>query len=137
MNNLLLPHDRMVDRLLSQVANHAEGSFQARPIGLRMNPSADHLEAAKVVDEHPLSGLGLFVVVGQVSKAAHCRFEEFVIAAVGVDDSKEFSDTIGVTNGKFQRLVVHGQVGDDAGGADDDWDFWVIQKFDKLASKVT
>jgi hypothetical protein len=77
------------------------------------------------------------VVVGQVSKAAHCRFEEFVIAAVGVDDSKQFSDTIGVTNGKFQRLVVHGQVGDDAGGADDDRDFWMIQKFDKLASKVT
>ena len=137
MNDLLLSHDRMVDWLLSQVPNHPESGFQTRTVSLRVNPSANHLETSEVIDEHPLSGLGLFMVVGQVTKAAHCWLEEFVIAAVNIDNSEKLSYAVGVADGKFEWFVVHGQVGDDAGSTNYYRNFGVVQKFDKLASKMT
>ena len=136
MDNILLPHDSVVGGLLGQVPDDPKGSLHAGPVPLRVDPPGDRLKSVVVVDEGPVSHLGLLVVVGQVSEAAEGGLEKLVVPAVDPDDLDELPDAVGVADGQLERLVVDGHVGDDAGGADDDRDLVVVQQVDQLVGEL-
>ena len=86
MDHVPLSHDGVVGGLLGQVPDDPEGSLQARPVPLRVDPVRDHLKAIEVIDEGPVGHLGLLVVVSQMPEPAQSRLKKLVVVAVDPDD---------------------------------------------------
>jgi len=136
MDDVPLPHDGVVGRLLGQVPDDAEGGLETGPVPVGVDALGHHLKPVELVDEEPVGELGLLVVVGQVPEAAKRGLEKLVVAAVVGDDPDELPDAVGVANGQLERLVVDGHVGDDAGGADHDGDLVVVQQVHQLVGEL-
>ena len=72
-----------------------------------------------------------------VPDGTHGWLKEIMVPSVNSDNVDQFSDPVRVADGQLQGLVVHRQVGDDAGGANGDGKFGMAEQVDKFASQLT
>ena len=111
----------MIDRLLRKISNDSKRWLQSNAIGVGLQPPGHLLKAVEVVDEVPLRQVGLSVRVGQMPKATKGWLKKFVVSRVLLGHLEEDADAVGLANGHLEGLISDCQVGDDAGGDDDDW----------------